>query len=224
LVYDVPYFKKGNAFVKNTIGNWEFAPIYTYQSGQWVTAQSGVDANLNGDSAGDRTIWNASGVSGTGSDVVPLCTSAVPVADCTQANVLKTAFKDPNSGLTYNVEANVVGYKAVNPNAQYIRAYYGALANVGRNTLQLPPINDIDLTALKRFTLTERFRIEFQAQFFNLLNHPQWVGGRLNDVAPIGYTGSQVSALQPQNPDFNLPSTQFASNARTMQLGFKFFF
>ena len=117
-----------------------------------------------------------------------------------------------------------MGYKAVNPNARYIRAYLGAWANVGRNTLQLPAINDIDLTALKRFTITERFKVEFQAQAFNLFNHPQWVGGRLNDVAPIGYTGAQVNVLQPQNLDFNLPATEFASNARTLQLGLKIFF
>ena len=55
VLYDVPYFKNGNALTRNVLGNWEIAPIYTYQTGEWVTAQSGVDANLNGDSAGDRT-------------------------------------------------------------------------------------------------------------------------------------------------------------------------
>ena len=226
LIYDLPYFKNGNALVKNTLGNWEFAPIYTYQSGQWVTAQSADDANLNGDSAGDRTILNASGVAGTGSNVAPLCTSAIPSIDCTLGNVLCTGnpATDARTCPGVNVEGNVVGYKAVNPNARFIRAYLGALANVGRNTLQLPAINDIDLTAVKRITLTERFRIELQAQAFNLFNHPQWVGGRLNDVAPIGYTGSQVSALEPQNAAFNQPSAVFASNSRSMQLAFKFFF
>lgn len=223
-VYDVPFFKDSNKFLKNTVGNWELAPIYTFQSGQWVTAQSGDDANLNGDTAGDRTILNPSGLAGTGSDVVPLCTSAIPVNDCTQSNALKTAFKDPGTGKTYNVEANVVGYKALNPNARYIRAYLGALANVGRNTLQLPAINDVDLTAVKRISISERYKVEFQAQAFNLLNHPQWVGGRLNDVAPLGFTGAQINVLQPQNADFNLPATEFASNARTLQLAFKFFF
>ncbi len=66
VIYDVPYFKHSNAFVKNALGNWEFAPIYTFQSGQWVTAQSAVDSNKNGDSAGDRTILNPKGVPGTG--------------------------------------------------------------------------------------------------------------------------------------------------------------
>jgi hypothetical protein len=117
-----------------------------------------------------------------------------------------------------------VAYGAINPKAQYIQAQVGALANAGRNTLQLHPINDVDVTALKRFTITERFKFEFQAQFFNVLNHPQWVGGFINDVKPVGYTGSQVTVLQPQSANFNQPQTQFLSNARTMQLALKIFF
>ncbi|HEY2545189.1 MAG TPA: carboxypeptidase regulatory-like domain-containing protein [Candidatus Acidoferrum sp.] len=207
LIYDEPFFKNRNAFLKNAIGNWEFAPIYTYQSGQWVTAQSGVDSNVNGDSAGDRAIFNSKGVPGTGTGVTPLCNSGLPTGTACSAS-----------------PANIVAYAAINPNAQYIQAAVGAVADVGRNTLQLAPINDIDMTAVKRFTITERFRVEFQAQFFNLLNHPQFVGGFLNDIAPVGFTGSQVNVLRPQSSDFNTPSTQFASNARSMQLALKFFF
>ena len=207
MIYDVPYFKHSNAFMRNTIGNWELAPIYTYQSGQWVDPQSGVDSNKNGDSAGDRTIFNPKGTPGTGSGVTPLCNSGLPTgASCATS------------------PANIVAYVANNPNAQYIQAGLGALANAGRNTLQLPAINDIDMTALKRFTITERFKVEFNVQAFNVFNHPQWVGGRLNDVAPIQYTGSQINVLLPQSADFNQPQTQFLSNARTLQLGLKFFF
>lgn len=216
VIYDVPYFKHSNAFVKNTIGNWEFAPIYTYQSGQWVTAQSGVDSNKNGDSAGDRTIWNASGVPGTGSGVNPLCTSSKPANE-------PCGVADPNNP-GYNPSLYVVGYGAKNPNAQYIQAQVGAVATAGRNTLRLHPINNIDMNALKRFTITERFKIEFVAAAFNVFNHPQYIAGYLNDIAPIGFTGSQVNVLRPQSTDFNLPATQFASNARTMQLALKISF
>lgn len=90
------------------LGNWEIAPIHTYQSGEWGTVQSGVDSNLKGDSAPDRAIWNASGVPGTGSAVVPLCTSAVPVGQCTIANI-------------FNVANNVVAYKATTPTLDTFR-------------------------------------------------------------------------------------------------------
>ena len=211
MIYDEPFFKNGNYFLKNTLGNWEIAPIYTYQSGQWVDAQSAIDSNLNGDTAGDRVILNPNGVAGTGSGVIPLCRSTV--ASCPRT------VSSANSH-----SAGVVGYLARTPNAQYVEAGYGALANVGRNTLQLAPINDLDLTALKRFSITERFRIEFQAQAFNVFNHPQYVGGFINDIAPLGFTGSERTALEPQSGNFNKPSTVFASNARTLQLVLKIIF
>jgi hypothetical protein len=205
VIYDVPYFKNSNALVKNTIGNWEFAPIYTYQSGQWMTAQSAVDSNLNGDSAGDRTIFNPQGTPGTGSPVNPLTSSSgAVVAYCACGPAVKGV--------------------RTNPNAQYIQAGLGAFANVGRNTLQAPPTNDIDLTAVKRFTITERYRVEFQAQASNLFNHPQWIGGYLNDIAPIGFTGFQRGILEPQQALFNQPSQVFSGNPRTMQLALKIFF
>ena len=215
IVYDEPYFKNSNAFLRNTVGGWEIAPIYTYQSGQWVTAQSGIDSNLNGDSAGDRTILNPTGVSGTGSGVIPLCTSAVAVCPATV-----TAANAKGKG------AGVVGYLATNPNAQYIEAGFGALATVGRSTLQLKPINDVDLSALKRFVITERFKIEFRASATNVLNHAQYVGGFLNDVQPPtpNFTGFQRNMLLPNNPSFNNPSAVFSSNPRVLQLALKIYF
>jgi len=223
LIYDVPFFKNGNRFLKNTLGNWEFAPIYTYQSGQWVTAQSAVDSNGNGDAAPDRTIWNASGKAGTGTGVNPICTSAMPAFGVCGENDF-----DPDNGApgTDNFDSTpyVVGYVAQNGNARYIQAGVGALANVGRNTLQLQAINNIDLTAVKRFNITERFKVEFQAQFFNLFNHPQYIGGFLNDITSLGFTGSERNVLTPSSSDFNNPSTQFASNARVIQLALKFSF
>ncbi len=66
LLYEVQAFKHSSWLLKNVVGNWTLAPIYTYQSGQWATAQSATDSNLNGDSAGDRTVFNAKGDPGNG--------------------------------------------------------------------------------------------------------------------------------------------------------------
>jgi len=236
LLYDEPFFKSGNRLLKNTLGNWEIAPIYTYQTGEWMTAQDGVDANLNGDAAGDRPIFNPAGVGVTGSGVAPLCRSSIPAADCTLANVLSSAAKDPTTGVKYDVIDNVVGYKALNPTAKYIQAYYGAFANIGRNTILSPATNNFDLTVVKRFTITERYRVEFAAQAFNLLNHPQFLpccaagagpgalGGATNQITSQGITGSARSALEPQKGIFNNFSAVFPSEARALQLSLKVFF
>jgi hypothetical protein len=90
--------------------------------------------------------------------------------------------------------------------------------------LQLNAINNWDITVQKRVNITERFNVQFQAQAFNLFNHPQYVGGYLNDVGSIGYTGAERQMLIPNNSDFNQPQSVFLSNARTLQLGLKFAF
>ncbi len=202
LVYNLPYFKQGNWLERNVLGNWEFDPVYIFQSGQWVTAQSADDANLNGDSWTDRTIWNAKGTPGTGSPVNALTNSSGDV-------------------VAYCACGPAVDGVPTNPSAQYIQASYGALANVGRNTMQLPPINNIDVAAGKTIAFSERYKVTFMVQAINLFNHPQWIGGYLNDIAPIGYTGSQRSMLEPQSALFNTPSAVFSSNPRYLQLTLK---
>src|SRR6185437_13200860 len=139
-------FKNGNWFKKNILGNWGLSPIYTYESPQWATVQSGLDSNLNGDSAGDRTILNNSGVKGTGSGVTALT----------------------------NTAGDTVGYLAINPNAQYIVAGAGALATSARNTLATAPTNDFSLSTYKDFNITERMKFRFGAQFANVINHAQF--------------------------------------------------
>ena len=196
VLYDVPYFKNSSWLLKNVVGNWVIAPIYTFQTGQWVTAQSGTDSNLNGDNAGDRPIWNQGGNSSVGSAV--------------------TALK--------NTAGATVAYLANNPNARYIVAGPGARSDVGRSTMQIRPIDDIDLTVSKRINITERYKVEFQVQAFNLFNHAQYVGGYLNDVASVGFTGTERSMLLPSNALFNQPQAVFSSNPRYLQLALKFSF
>jgi hypothetical protein len=208
MTYTMPYFKNGNWFRQNVLGNWNFSPVYTYESGEWWTVQSGEDANLNGDAAGDRAIFNAAGVPGTGSDVTAL-----------------TATAGPNAG-------DVVAYVANNPNAQYIRAGVGALTDTRRNTLQSPATNDIDLAVYKNLNFTERYQFRLGAQFANIINHPQYLPGTnpgyglgVNDVASFSTVTSADSAyVHPYTTQFNNPKTVFASNARTIALVAKFTF
>jgi hypothetical protein len=205
-VYDLPYFKQGNWFMRNIVGNWGFSPVYTYESPQWATVQSAVDSNLNGDSAGDRAVFNPHGVPGTGSDVTPLL----------------------------NTGGATVGYLANNPNAQYIVAGAGALATSGRDTLATAPTNDFSLATYKDINITERVKFRIGAQFANLLNHPQYIPGSnpgqglgVNDVTSF-LTGpnstSYLNYLTPGNAIFNNPKAVFASNARTIGLVAKFTF
>jgi hypothetical protein len=197
-IYEVPWFKNSNNwFLKNIAGNFQFAPIYTYETGEWADVQSGVDSNLNGDNAGDRSVINPKGDRSVGSGV--------------------TALK--------NTAGATVAYLANNPNAYYIVAGSGALATGGRNTLKMPPINNVDLTATKKLNFSERYKFEFSAQMLNALNHPQWIANSINDVLSQGRSsGAERNYLIPSNSLFNQASKVFPSNARTVQLSAKFIF
>ncbi|MBV9225787.1 MAG: TonB-dependent receptor [Acidobacteriaceae bacterium] len=202
MIYDVPYFKNKNWFMKNIVGNWEVAPVYQYQTGQLVTPQSAVDSNLNGDSAPDRVMINANGTSNIGTDV--------------------TALK--------NSSGDTVAYLANNPAAKFVNAPKGTLPNAGRSLLTMNPIDDIDLTALKRFSLTERFNLEFSVRAFNILNHPQYVGGNISDVLPVNYGAGTIAGdlarttAEPTSINFAQWSQAFSSNPRSLQLALKLTF
>src|SRR5205807_2172663 len=51
----------------------------------------------------------------------------------------------------------------------------GSFGNVGRNTLQGPGYVIWDTSLFKTFRLSERFHLEFRSEFFNLLNHTNFL-------------------------------------------------
>ena len=111
-----------------------------------------------------------------------------------------------------------MAYVANNPNARFITAGLGALANGGRNQLPLDHINNFDAQIKKSFNFTERIRFDIAAQTFNLLNHSQFIGGALNDVAPILTNSITNVCLQPGNAEFGNYKDFFSNNARTAQI------
>jgi hypothetical protein len=204
-VYDVPFFNHSdNWFKKNVLGNYEVAPTWIYETGEWATVQSGVDSNLNGDNAGDRAIFNPSGQAGLGSDVTALT----------------------------NTGGDTVAYLANTPTARWIIAGTGAGANnpasspglsiAGRNTLQLLPINNWDATIAKHLKFGERFQVDFLAGFLNVFNHPQFIPGSPNQANDISILGRDF--LIPNSTTFTQWKSVFPSNVRSTQLGLKLIF
>jgi Carboxypeptidase regulatory-like domain len=214
-VYDLPFFSNSSALLKNTLGNWEIAPAYTYQSPEYATVQSGTDANLNGDSAGDRTFINPNGKKGTGTGVSPVYNPSL-------ANLCGT---DDNGDPISGCSANLVAYQADDPNAYYVAGAAGTLPTNTRNTLPIRPINNFDLSVVKSVSIKERYKFQFGAGAWNVLNHSQYLPGSVNNINSIGYTnGATLSYLVPSSTTFNNPEATFSNNARTMQLFAKFMF
>jgi carboxypeptidase family protein len=79
--------------------------------------------------------------------------------------------------------------------------------NIGRNIIRGPAQNDIDFSISKHFSITEAKDLRFQADFFNLLNHP-------NRDAP----NNDIN-----DPDFG-KAIRFSSSPRILQLSLKLTF
>src|SRR5262249_38670134 len=50
----------------------------------------------------------------------------------------------------------------------------GAFGNLGRNTIFGPNFKQIDFSLLKDTKISERFKLEYRAEFFNIFNHPNF--------------------------------------------------
>ena len=195
-LWDTPWFRQNqNRFLRTVLAGYSFSGTYTAESPQFVTPQSVIDANLNGDFATDRVIVNTTGIKGTGSDTRALTNSA----------------------------GQTVAYVALNPNAQFLRARPGVYANSGRNVLRAQGINNFDLSVSKSFSTGERSRFEIRADFYNALNHAQFTPGRINNVMGTQHL-NETSYLTPGNPDFGRWDRVYPSNARNVQLVAKFTF
>jgi Carboxypeptidase regulatory-like domain/TonB-dependent Receptor Plug Domain/TonB dependent receptor len=56
----------------------------------------------------------------------------------------------------------------------------GFQGNAGRNVVIAPPLRNLDFSVLKNFPINERFRLQYRAEFFNVLNHPNFGGPDMN--------------------------------------------
>jgi hypothetical protein len=222
-LWDVPFYKHSHSFLmRNVVGNWQVAPIYTYESPEYANVLSGVNSNLNGDSGAaiDRTIINPNGVKGTGSGVNPVYNAAL-YQNCSIAATSTTPAVPATP--TSQCSGNLVGYNAINPNAYYIQAGNGTLPNSARNTLPIRPIDNFDLSAFKRITVFEHYSFQFGAQAFNVFNHAQYIPGTVDNVNATSYTAS-YNFQTVTSSAFNHPEKEFTNNARTMQLSGKITF
>ncbi len=195
-VYEAPWFRTAaRPFKRHLLGNWVLSGMYTAESPQYGTVQSGLDSNRNLDAAADRAIVNPSGQDRIGSDVTALTRG----------------------------DGEIVGYLADNPNARYIKAGAGVHPSGGRNTLPLRGINNFDVSATKRLPVGESKAVEFRAAFYNALNHPQFTPGSLNSVRAVASNITR-SNLIPSHPLFDRPDQVYNSNSREIRLVLRFTF
>src|ERR1700716_1627904 len=84
----------------------------------------------------------------------------------------------------------------------------GSFGNTRKNTVLGPNARLWELSLLKNFTLPKETKLQFRAEFFNLLNHTNFV---------LNQTGTDL-----QSPTFGFPDQ--ARNPREVQFALKFYY
>jgi hypothetical protein len=96
-------------------------------------------------------------------------------------------------------------------NGKFIRP-----GTLGRNHFYGPGYGTWDASLFKNFTLTERVKLQFRAEGFNILNHPQYPNPNAN-------LDSGLPALSPNN-SFGLINSIRQFSERQIQFAFRFTF
>jgi hypothetical protein len=116
-----------------------------------------------------------------------------------------TLATDPsNTGTT--ALPNVVGIGTLGSGERSLHRWFNASAfvapscicfgNAGRNILRGPGFQDLDFSLVRNFMIGERFRLQFRAESFNMLNHPNL--GLPNGTIGNAAVGTITTTINPE--------------------------
>jgi hypothetical protein len=156
-VYELPFKRSQSGFLGRVIGGWQLAGIYVVESGAPINISNGFDADGIGGNF-DRPNFNPNGIPGV---------RAVPA---TTTNPSSTGYINPDNN-NAPIDPATATYIVLPSNLGTTPAKTG---NLGRFTARTPRQDNLDSSLTKKINITERFNLQFRAEFFNILNHRQY--------------------------------------------------
>lgn len=193
-VWTLPTLRDRNAFLKYTVGGWEFSGITRFWSGSPFTPLCDGCNPGNLDGAGQGRYGSSNGTQYGG----------------TRLNYV--------GGELYNQNRTVEQYFNL---AAFARPAEGTQGSVGRNALRGPGINQWDISLFKNFNITENIRFQLRLETFNTFNHTQFSG--INTVFNINAPGQSAASVL-GNSGNTAGQVNSTRDARNVQLGVKFYF
>jgi Carboxypeptidase regulatory-like domain/TonB-dependent Receptor Plug Domain/TonB dependent receptor len=186
-----PAFARGSAATRLVFSNWQVSSIVTAMSGLPVDVFDPTGGLLYG-LFGARPNWAPAANA-------KIAKNSVPAAYYFNPSAFSQAMVQPGQPIPSVHDPTAV----VDPAAEAATD----IGNVGRNVLRGPNQSNLDFSVGKRCPLAESKALEFHADFFNLLNHPN----RDNPVSDIS------------TADFG-KVLSFSSSPRIVQFALKFTF
>jgi hypothetical protein len=228
-IYDLPFKKDQHGFVGRFLGGWQINGTHILTSGRPFTPAQFENSAFLG--AGFSYLPDTAGEPlrpFIGNPSAPV--TAVGISQVDAAFMFGIPADSLTGFWSYN-ELNTTGnLVAVNPSAvRFILNGPGAamifgtpFGNMPRNYLKGPAINVLNLGAFKNTNITEKVKIQFRAELFNVLNHPSpgygdgsLAGASLPDIF-IGDASFEGSAFADKR-DMEL-------NRRVIQFGLRLIF
>ncbi|MGD0793380.1 MAG: TonB-dependent receptor [Terriglobales bacterium] len=169
--YDLP-FMKGNRW----IGGWGVNTIVSWQTGHPASPHSGASSyDLNKDGYyTDR--------------LVPVGTPSSTILSSSPGN----GYFNADKWVLYDPQGLNNGHGSC---PLTVNGGYWCDVPIGRNSLIGPALTNVDFDISKKFKINERAGVTFQANFFDLFNHPNWSNPDVN-IQDYGSTfGKSLSTL-----------------------------
>ncbi|ABF42840.1 hypothetical protein Acid345_3840 [Candidatus Koribacter versatilis Ellin345] len=215
--YHTPNLTSGSRLLRALANGYEINGDFIAQTGQPVTILSPYDANANGDTAGERAIFNPHGSQNLSTDVNFVCNDGSGGA---------TRIVNPqDAAATPCSPSNVVGYVSMNSGAAFVASQLGARSNLGRDTVYSPGFGVWNASLGKSFRVTEGKSFLARVEVYDVFNHRNFtVAGPVTVFGTAtGLQAFNLGYVQTGSSQF-LDSKQFTGGARALQLVFKFIF
>jgi hypothetical protein len=215
--WDLPLDRAWAKAPKRLTKGWSLYPIFTYRTGfpfdipagQYGLPDSTDPLNPGSSGAGDPTISRAAVVAPirtfdyrkqrTINEITYGTDPTGTICEVTTTPVTGNFIFDPNSFSDVPLENNSYFdggfpnpcFPQLDPVHHPADRTYG----VSRNLLRGPTLTNLDVALAKITSITERFKLEFRAEFFNALNHPEFAQPTITNNATniLGPTFGQIT-------------------------------
>jgi hypothetical protein len=101
--------------------------------------------------------------------------------------------------------------------ACFVEMPYGTIGSAGRDSLNNPGFFNADFSVMKNTKVTERIHAEFRAEFFGVLNHPNFALGQ--QAYLMSTTNTINSTTNPNYSQLATPAAYVPPNAATGSVG-----
>jgi hypothetical protein len=209
--YELPRIKSPGKVLEG----WQLNSIITLQGGQpWNVIDAGNDTSLTGESS-DR--WN---FFGDPSDFSASSKGPITFYPDGTKNSACVAHAAPGSPLA-TAGCYAQGNSVMTPPA------FGTWGNMSRNMFRGPGLYSWDLSLAKKISLGERRSLQFRAEVFNILNHPNFANpyGVNNNFSQVDPSVPSTFGFASATPDVSAGNPVIGTGGpRNVQLGLKLLF